>query len=159
MRYKASWASNHYQRKRLCNYVFVMESWSILSWRIHVTNYFDGNKGKLFWLSRTTDFVSIGGIFQRRYPYRSIGTPPMSSSIETPFPCLYNCTGGFLAVVQTDSLLQYTADRAVIQTGERRLNWWWQGCLCIYKEISSLVPSDKSIGTKQGYGSGRNHMF
>ena len=28
---------------------------------------------------------------------------PPSSSIETPFPCLYNCTVGVLAVIQTDS--------------------------------------------------------
>ena len=81
------------------------------------------------------------------YPYRREGTPRHHQlTLETP-PCLQyitdNCTVD-LGSYTDRQLLQYTADRAVIQTGTFRLNGWRRGgCLCFYKDISSLGPMVK----------------
>ena len=82
---------------------------------------------------------------KKNYPYRSKGTPSPRQELQRLFPvCI---TVLWVQDSQTDrQLLQYTADRAVIQTGKNRRNWWrggGGGCLCFYKDISSLFETIK----------------
>ena len=57
-------------------------------------------------------------------------------SIETPFPCLYNCTVWVLGSYTDRQLLQCAAYRAVKQTGKIDDDG---GCFPFSKDISSLV--------------------
>ena len=61
------------------------------------------------------------GTPRKTYSYRSIGTPP-SSSIETPFPCRYNCTVGSRQLHRQTAPAVHSR-----QTGKSRLNRWRRG--------------------------------
>ena len=47
--------------------------------------------------------------------------PPPSSSIETPFPCLYNCTLGSWQLYRHTATAVYSRQSS-LQTGKRRVN-------------------------------------
>ena len=77
-------------------------------------------------------------VLKKIYPFRSIGTP-LSSSIETTFPCLYNCSACLLYSAAA-VCLYYCQEPAIIQTGKMRLNWWRRGVpACIIS--SSVLPN------------------